>query len=78
MAAKIVNHEVNKAGLVDIIGQSGTENIQGEQQQKLDVYANDVFIQTLTKRNVVCGIVSEEQDDFIEINSLDQQNQLIL
>ena len=45
LAAKVVNHEVNKAGLVDIIGDSGDSNIQGETQQKLDVYANEKFIQ---------------------------------
>ena len=46
LAAKIVNHEVNKAGLVDIIGKTGGENIQFEKQQKLDVYANEKFIKT--------------------------------
>ena len=47
LAAKVVNHEVNKAGLVDITGAAGDTNIQGEDQQKLDVYANDTFIQPL-------------------------------
>ncbi|MGJ5642848.1 class 1 fructose-bisphosphatase [Formosa sp. S-31] len=75
LAAKVVNHEVNKAGLVDIIGAAGDVNIQGEDQQKLDVYANDKFIQTLTNRNIVCGIASEEEDDFITINSQDSNNQ---
>lgn len=75
LAAKVVNHEVNKAGLVDIIGAVGETNIQGEDQQKLDVYANDKFIQTLTNRNIVCGIGSEENDDFIAINSSDDNNQ---
>jgi fructose-1,6-bisphosphatase I len=75
LAAKVVNHEVNKAGLVDIIGAAGDTNIQGEDQQKLDVYANEKFIQTLTKRNIVCGIASEEEDDFIAINSQDENNQ---
>jgi fructose-1,6-bisphosphatase I len=75
LAAKVVNHEVNKAGLVDIIGNAGDTNIQGEDQQKLDVYANDKFIQTLTKRNIVCGIASEEEDHFISINSQDANNQ---
>lgn len=75
LAAKVVNHEVNKAGLVDIIGAVGDTNIQGEDQQKLDVYANDKFIQTLTNRNIVCGIASEEEDDFISINSQDENNQ---
>ncbi|MGO1584472.1 class 1 fructose-bisphosphatase [Mesonia sp.] len=67
LAAKVVNHEVNKAGLVDITGAAGEVNIQGEDQQKLDVYANDKFIQTLTNREIVCGIASEENDDFITI-----------
>ncbi len=75
LAAKVVNHEVNKAGLVDITGAAGETNIQGEDQQKLDVYANDVFIQTMTKRNIVCGIASEEEDDFIAVNSQDENNQ---
>ena len=75
LAAKVVNHEVNKAGLVDIIGNAGDTNIQGEDQQKLDVYANEKFIQTLTNRNIVCGIASEEEDDFIAINSQDENNQ---
>ena len=47
LAAKVVNHEVNKAGLVDIIGDAGDTNIQGEDQQKLDVYANDLFIKAM-------------------------------
>ena len=75
LAAKVVNHEVNKAGLVDIIGAAGDTNIQGEDQQKLDVYANEKFIQTLTNRNIVCGIASEEEDDFIAINSQDENHQ---
>lgn len=67
LAAKVVNHEVNKAGLVDITGAAGETNVQGEDQQKLDVYANEKFIQTLTNREIVCGIASEENDDFITI-----------
>ncbi len=75
LAAKVVNHEVNKAGLVDILGAAGDTNVQGEDQQKLDVYANTKFIQTMTKRNIVCGIASEEEDDFIAINSQDENHQ---
>jgi len=69
LAAKVVNHKVNQAGLVDILGKFGTENIQGEEQQKLDVFANEVFIKTLSQREVVCGIASEENDDFIQLDS---------
>ena len=75
LAAKVVNHEVSKAGLVDIIGAAGDTNIQGEDQQKLDVYANEKFIQALTKRNIVCGIASEEEDHYITINSQDDNHQ---
>ncbi|HET8735501.1 MAG TPA: class 1 fructose-bisphosphatase [Pricia sp.] len=75
LAAKMVNHEVNKAGLIDIIGAVGETNVQGEQQQKLDVFANDTFIRSLTNREIVCGIVSEESEDFIAINSNDERNQ---
>lgn len=69
IASKIVNREVNKAGITDIIGKVGSHNIQGEEQQKLDVLANEIFINALSQREVVCGIASEENDDFIEIKS---------
>ena len=74
LAAKVVNHEVNKAGLVDILGAAGDTNVQGEDQQKLDVYANDVFIKTLINREIVCGIASEEEDDFITIVGRNEKN----
>ncbi len=72
LAAKVVNYKVNKAGLVDIVGAVGEQNIQGEDQQKLDVFANDTFIQTLINREIVCGIASEESDDFIIIKGKDE------
>ena len=75
LAAKVVNYEVNKAGLVDVLGTAGDTNIQGEDQQKLDIYANEKFIQTLVNRNIVCGIASEEEENFISINSNDKDNQ---
>ncbi|MCE7557127.1 class 1 fructose-bisphosphatase [Aliivibrio fischeri] len=68
LAAKIVNREINKAGLVDITGASGEENIQGEQQQKLDVYANDKFKAALEARDQVCGVASEEEDEAVAFN----------
>ncbi|RRJ88990.1 class 1 fructose-bisphosphatase [Paenimyroides tangerinum] len=74
LAAKIVSQKVNQAGLVDITGSFGKENIQGEVQQKLDVYANDVFIETLVNRDILCGIGSEENDDFISISGNDKSN----
>jgi fructose-1,6-bisphosphatase I len=75
LAAKVVNHEVNKAGLVNILGAAGETNIQGEEQQKLDVYANDKFMQTLINREIVCGIASEEEDDFVIIKGNNGANE---
>lgn len=74
IAAKVVNREVNKAGLVDILGAEGSENIQGEEQQKLDVFANTQFITALNAGGEVCGIASEELDDFIGLNSKVSKN----
>jgi len=74
LAGKVVSHEIRKAGLVDITGASGDTNVQGEQQQKLDLYANDAFINTLTNRDIVCGIVSEENDEMISISGADKRN----
>ncbi|MCG6201715.1 class 1 fructose-bisphosphatase [Psychromonas antarctica] len=68
LATKVVNREINKAGLVDIIGTTGIENIQGEVQQKMDLYANDTFKAALEARGEVCGVASEEEEDFITFN----------
>ncbi|MFT4661428.1 MAG: fructose-1,6-bisphosphatase I [Patiriisocius sp.] len=66
LAAKIVNREVGKAGLIeDIIGASGTVNVQDEEQQKLDIYANNEFISAMLAQEEICGIGSEENDEFI-------------
>jgi fructose-1,6-bisphosphatase I len=69
IAAKIVNREVNKAGLVDILGEEGTTNIQGESQKKLDVYANEQFITALQSGGECCIVVSEENDEYVYIDS---------
>jgi len=69
IAAKIVNREVNKAGLMDILGSAGITNIQGEHQQKLDVYANEQFISALRSGGECCIVASEENEDFIRIDS---------
>ncbi len=65
IAAKKVNREVNKAGLVDILGRAGSENVQGEDQQKLDVYANETFLAELKASGECCGVASEENQDII-------------
>jgi fructose-1,6-bisphosphatase I len=65
LAAKRVNVEVNKAGLVDILGDLGTTNVQGEEVKKLDVYANNQFVGVL-KHGISCaGIGSEELEDIV-------------
>src|SRR5688500_5535200 len=65
LASKRENVEVNKAGLVDILGDVGRENVQGEEVKKLDEYANNQFMGVL-QRDVSCaGIASEELDDFV-------------
>ncbi len=69
IAAKIVNREVNKAGLMDILGDLGTSNIQGEDQKKLDVYANEQFISALQSGGECCAIASEENDDIVHIDN---------
>lgn len=65
LAAKQVNHEVNRAGIADILGAAGSVNVQGEEVQKLDVYANNVFIDVLRSGINCAGIVSEENDDVV-------------
>lgn len=65
LAAKIVNREVNRAGLVDVTGALGTANVQGETQQKLDVIAHIRFLRALRNGGEVAGIVSEEEDQLI-------------
>ncbi|MBS1580948.1 MAG: class 1 fructose-bisphosphatase [Bacteroidetes bacterium] len=70
LAGKMVNREVNKAGLAeDILGAQGSENVQGEQQQKLDVYANDLFIRMLRNQGMVCAVASEENDDVVHFDN---------
>ena len=75
LAAKTVNHEVNKAGLVDIIGATSQTNHSDEQQQKLDVFANQVFKKALINRDIVCGFASEEEDSYVSISSTSKTNQ---
>jgi fructose-1,6-bisphosphatase I len=61
-AAKRVNKKINKAGLVDILGSSGEVNVHGENQQKLDLYADEVFIGALLSSGECCGVATEENE----------------
>lgn len=74
IASKIVNREVNKAGLADILGATTQENIQGETQQKLDVFADEQFIAALKNGGEACGIASEEVDEYLSFDSPRSQN----
>ncbi|TAH42813.1 MAG: class 1 fructose-bisphosphatase [Bacteroidetes bacterium] len=69
IAAKIVNREVNKAGLVDILGEHGSINVQGEDVKKLDVYANDQFIAALSAGGETCAVASEENEELVHIDN---------
>ena len=65
LAAKRVHVEVNKAGLVDILGDYGTTNVQGEEVKKLDIFANNQFMGVLRHGISCAGIGSEEMDDVV-------------
>ena len=71
LASKIINREINRAGLTDIEGMVGTTNIQGETQQKLDWVANRRFHRAFKKGGQVCCIVSEEEEDIISTDNMD-------
>jgi fructose-1,6-bisphosphatase I len=69
IASKIVNREVNMAGLVDILGETGKENIQGETVKKLDEFANEQFKTVLGSSIEVCGLATEEEEDVVSFES---------
>ena len=78
LAAKIISREVNKAGLVDVLGLTGEVNVQGEAVRKLDDYANDILIYRMERAGVLCAIASEENADVIEIPENMPQGDYIL
>jgi fructose-1,6-bisphosphatase I len=67
LAAKLISREVTKAGLVDILGGTNEHNVHGEEQQKLDVFANKVMIRALDHTGLVACMASEESDGLIPI-----------
>lgn len=69
VAAKIISREVNKAGIADILGYAGSQNVQGEDVQKLDTFANDTIIERLGHVGQLCVMASEENADIIPIPS---------
>jgi len=70
VASKVVSKDVRRAGLLEnFLGAQGSTNIQGEEQQKLDVIADNQFINMFKAGGEVCGIASEENDDFMAFDS---------
>ena len=69
LASKVVNREINKAGLIDIMGPIGSSNSGGEHQQKLDVLANIRFTRALSKGGEVCALISEETESYVDLNN---------
>ncbi|MCH7773009.1 MAG: fructose-1,6-bisphosphatase, partial [Bacteroidetes bacterium] len=67
LAAKVISLEVNKAGLVDILGFTGDNNVHGEQVKKLDMYAHDMMIRAMDHGGHLCAMASEEEEDIIHI-----------
>lgn len=67
MAAKVISLEVNKAGLVDILGFTGDSNVHGEQVKKLDMFAHEILIRAMDHGGHFCVMASEEEEDIIRI-----------
>ena len=67
LSCKVISQEVNRAGLIDILGFTGDVNVQGEEVKKLDVYANDTLTYTLNTGGQVCAFSSEEEESFVPI-----------
>jgi fructose-1,6-bisphosphatase I len=77
LAAKIVNRDVRKAGLIDILGEDGSVNTHGEDQQKLDVLANNIFISALSRSGEVSMIISEENEGVVYVEGCDHEKYIV-
>ncbi|MGB1507065.1 MAG: class 1 fructose-bisphosphatase [Crocinitomicaceae bacterium] len=70
-----VSKDISRAGLIDgFLGAQGGQNVQGEDQQKLDVIADNAFIDVLEKGGAVCGVASEENENFVSFNNPKSQS----
>jgi fructose-1,6-bisphosphatase I len=79
LAAKIISREVNMAGLIeDILGKTGDTNVQGEEVQKLDDYAQEVMVKAMDHGGHLCCMVSEESEDIIPIPDRFQKGNYVL
>lgn len=78
LAAKLISHKTTRAGLVDILGRAGVTNIQGEDQQKLDVYADQVIFRLCDHTGRLCVMASEEHENILEIPQEFQKGRYVL
>ncbi|MCB8988646.1 MAG: fructose-1,6-bisphosphatase, partial [Ardenticatenaceae bacterium] len=78
LAAKVIAHKVNRAGLVNILGEAGGVNVQGEDQQKLDVYADDVIYRLCDHTGRLCIMASEEHEELLEIPARHKKGNYVL
>lgn len=78
LAAKLIAHKMKRAGLADILGQAGNVNVQGEEQQKLDIYADELLFQLNDHTGRLCAMASEEREEMIEIPEPYQKGSYIL
>ncbi|MDR8390958.1 class 1 fructose-bisphosphatase [Aliifodinibius sp. S!AR15-10] len=69
LAAKIISREVNKAGITNILGEEGSQNIHGESVKKLDLFADDQLISALDRSNITCMVISEENDGIVRLSA---------
>jgi fructose-1,6-bisphosphatase I len=78
LAAKVISHKTNRAGLVDVLGRAGTTNIQGEEQEKLDVYADEAILRLCDHTGRLCVMASEEHEDIVAIPDEYQKGNYVL
>lgn len=78
LSAKLITRNVNSAGLLDVLGRTGEVNVQGEQVQRMDLYANNVLIHRMERSGVLCAMASEENADLISIPDHFQSGEYIL
>ncbi|MBS1518668.1 MAG: class 1 fructose-bisphosphatase [Bacteroidetes bacterium] len=77
LACKVISLEVNRAGLIDILGFTGEENVQGEQVKKLDVFANDILTNVMKQGGHICAVCSEEEESFISLEEKFTDNKFL-
>jgi fructose-1,6-bisphosphatase I len=77
LASKIIHREINSAGLTDILGVAGNVNVQGEEQQKLDIFADEQFINAMHLGGEIAAVASEEQDDILVFDDREDAKYII-